>query len=169
VNGGTLGPRELARACGVSTDTLRHYERKGLLAKPQRTSAGYRRYPADAVDRVRLIQRALVVGFSLDDLTRVLRERDRGGAPCRNVRAMLDDRLFDLTKRIRDLKGLRRELVSLAQSWDAKLAHTPPGTRAHLLDELQGRPALDGARTRALTRQPRRARGASVTSSRRPS
>jgi DNA-binding transcriptional MerR regulator len=160
VNGATLGPRELARACGVSTDTLRHYERKGLLAKPQRTSAGYRRYPADAVERVRLIQRALVVGFSLDDLTRVLRERDRGGAPCRGVRALLDERLSDLTKRIKDLKGLRRELVSLAQSWDEKLALTPPGARAHLLDELQGRPALDDARTRALAHQPRRSRGA---------
>jgi DNA-binding transcriptional MerR regulator len=140
-----------------------------LLAKPPRTSAGYRRYPPEAVDRVRLIQRALVVGFSLDDLTRVLRERDRGGAPCRGVRTLLDQRLSDLTKRIEDLKGLRRELISLAQSWDEKLALTPPGTRAHLLDELQGHPELDGARTRALEHQPRRPRRAQITSSQRPS
>ena len=116
----SLGPRELARACGVSTDTLRHYERKGLLAKPQRTPAGYRRYPSDTVDRVRLIQRALVVGFSLDDLTRVLRERDPGGAPCRGVRALLDARLADLSARIRDLKSLKLELASLARVWDDK-------------------------------------------------
>ena len=116
----SLGPRELARACGVSTDTLRHYERKGLLAKPQRTPADYRRYPSDTVDRVRLIQRALVVGFSLDDLTRVLRERDPGGAPCRGVRALLDARLADLSARIRDLKSLKLELASLARVWDDK-------------------------------------------------
>ena len=116
----SLGPRELAGACGASTDTLRHYERKGLLAKPQRTPAGYRRYPSDTVDRVRLIQRALVVGFSLDDLTRVLRERDPGGAPCRGVRALLDARLADLSARIRDLKSLKLELASLARVWDDK-------------------------------------------------
>ena len=116
----SLGPRELAGACGASTDTLRHYERKGLLAKPQRTPAGYRRYPSDTVDRVRLIQRALVVGFSLDDLTRVLRERDPGGAPCRGVRALLGARLADLSARIRDLKSLKLELASLARVWDDK-------------------------------------------------
>jgi len=120
VSSASLGPRELARACGVSTDTLRHYERKGLLAKRQRTPAGYRRYPSDTVDRVRLIQRALVVGFSLDDLTRVLRERDPGGAPCRGVRALLDARLADLSARIRDLKSLKLELASLARVWDDK-------------------------------------------------
>ena len=77
-----MGPREAARATGVSTDTLRHYERKGLLPGVTRTAAGYRRYSAATVERVLLIQRALVVGFSLADLTRVLGVRDRGGAPC---------------------------------------------------------------------------------------
>ena len=148
----TLGPRELARQGGVSTDTLRHYERKGLLARPQRTSAGYRRYPADAVTRVRLIQRALVVGFSLGELARVLRERDRGGAPCRSVRALLDTRLVDLTRQIGELRGLRRELVELARSWDTKLASVPAGTQAHLLEELNERRALDPARTRRRAR-----------------
>jgi DNA-binding transcriptional MerR regulator len=163
----TLGPRDLARASGVSTDTLRHYERKGLLARPQRTSNGYRRYPADAVDRVRMIQRALVVGFSLDELARVLRERDRGGAPCRSVRALLDTRMIDLTRQIADLKGLRRELASLARSWDAKLAAAPAGARAHLLEELDERTALD--RTRGRThRVPRTAHPVSA-SPRRPS
>jgi DNA-binding transcriptional MerR regulator len=148
----TLGPRELARQGGVSTDTLRHYERKGLLARPQRTPAGYRRYPAEAVRRVRLIQRALVVGFSLSELARVLKERDRGGAPCRSVRALLDARLADLTRQIRDLRGLRRELVELARLWDEQLAAVPAGARAHLLEALHERPALDPARRRCRPR-----------------
>ena len=142
----TLGPRELARQSGVSTDTLRHYERKGLLARPQRTSAGYRQYPAEAVGRVRLIQRALVVGFSLTELARVLKERDRGGAPCRSVRALLETRLADLTRQIRDLRGLRRELVELARLWDDKLAAVPAGAPAHLLEALHERSALDPAK-----------------------
>ena len=81
-----MGPREVARTTGVSTDTLRHYERKGLLPGVTRTAAGYRRYSAATVERVLLIQRALVVGFSLADLKRVLGVRDRGGAPCQSVR-----------------------------------------------------------------------------------
>jgi DNA-binding transcriptional MerR regulator len=71
-----MGPREVARTTGVSTDTLRHYERKGLLPGVTRTTAGYRRYSAASVERVLLIQRALVVGFSLADLGRVLSVRD---------------------------------------------------------------------------------------------
>ena len=156
----TLGPRELASESGVSTDTLRHYERKGLIARPQRTASGYRRYPADAVARVQMIQRALVVGFSLNELARVLQERDRGGAPCRGVRALLGTRLSDLTRQIAELQSLHRELRALARVWDAKLAAVPQGARAHLLDELNARPALEprreGRRARPVTSVRRR-------------
>jgi hypothetical protein len=55
--GATLAPREVARQCGVSADTLRHYERKGLLPRPARTSAGYRRYPPETIARVVLVGR----------------------------------------------------------------------------------------------------------------
>nr|MDQ5839375.1 MerR family transcriptional regulator [Acidobacteriota bacterium] len=79
---------ELARAAGVSTDTLRHYERKGVLACPRRSANGYREYPADALARVRLVRRALAVGFTLDELARILRARERGVAPCREVREL---------------------------------------------------------------------------------
>ena len=76
-----LGPKAIALATGVSSDTLRHYERKGLLPGIRRTASGYRQYPEQTIDRVLLIQRALVIGFSLDDLKRVLSVRDQGGAP----------------------------------------------------------------------------------------
>ena len=56
---------ELARLVGVSTDTLRHYERLGLLEIPARTSGGYREYSSGSLERVRLIRRALSIGFSL--------------------------------------------------------------------------------------------------------
>ena len=141
-----MTPGEVARAAGVSTDTLRHYEKKGLLAPPARSSSGYRRYPSDTVARVRLIQRALVMGFSLDDLARVLRERDGGGAPCGSVRALVSERLADLDARVEALLALRAELRNIVKEWDARLAKTPPGRRAHLLEGLGERPAIERAR-----------------------
>jgi len=131
---GSLGPRDVARRCGVSADTLRHYERKGLLPAPARTPAGYRRYPADTIARVQLIQRALLVGFTLDEVARVLRERDSGRPPCRAVRGLVAERLTALDARLRQLRALRKELEGLLTEWDATLAATPPGQPAHLLD-----------------------------------
>src|SRR5262245_25325713 len=143
-----FGPRDVANATGVSTDTLRHYERKGLLPQTPRTSAGYRRYSKATVDRVLLIQRALVVGFSLDDLRRVFSIRDRGDAPCRSVRALVGQRLNGLEQRIEELRTLRDELRELLKQWDQKLATTPAGQRAHLLDMLGGRDVIEQARKR---------------------
>ena len=140
-----MGPRAVARATGVSTDTLRHYERKGLLPRVTRTPAGYRQYTPAIVDRVLLIQRALVVGFSLADLQRVLAIRDRGGAPCHGVRALLDERLKDLDERIQELQALRGELQDLAAAWDGSLKQTRPGERAHLLETLGRSPAIERA------------------------
>lgn len=121
---------------GVSTDTLRHYERKGLLAEPPRTTGGYRRYPSDTVARVRLIQRALVIGFSLDELARVFRERASGGAPCQKVKGIVQNRLDALTQQLADLTLLKRDLEAMLEDWDQQLARTPAGERAYLLDRL---------------------------------
>jgi DNA-binding transcriptional MerR regulator len=142
----TLGPRDVAAATGVSTDTLRHYERKGLLPGVRRSASGYRRYSTDAVSRVLLIQRALVIGFSLDDLRRVLAVRDQGGAPCRTVRALVGDRLEALTRRIDELLALRDELQQLVGEWDRRLEGTPQGQRAHLLEGLGDKRAIEQAR-----------------------
>ena len=101
---------ELAQATGVSTDTLRHYERKGVLPRPRRAPNGYRQYPAAAIDRVRLIQQALAVGFTLDELAHILRARDRGGAPCREVRQLAAAKLSDIEARLKETRALRDEL-----------------------------------------------------------
>lgn len=135
-----MTPRELSRATGVSTDTLRHYEAKGLLAKPARTAAGYRRYTDAAVQQVRLIQRSLAVGFSLNDLARVFRERDRGGAPCRSVYALVSQRLAELDAELAALAELKRDLQALLRAWDQQLATTPAGGQARLLETLAAAP-----------------------------
>jgi DNA-binding transcriptional MerR regulator len=132
----TLSPRELAASAGISTDTLRHYERRGVLPPPPRTPAGYRRYPASAVARVALVRRALEIGFSIADLARVTRERERGGAPCRQVRAIVAERLSRIDDELAALTALKAELTALLGDWDAILARTPPKTQARLLDTL---------------------------------
>ena len=141
-----LGPRDVARVTGVSTDTLRHYERQGLLPAVTRTDSGYRRYSPATVERVLLIQRALVVGFSLGELKRVFSVRDKGGAPCRSVRALVGERLDELNRRIEQLTTLREELRGLLVDWDAALAATPQGQRAHLLDALGTKPGIERSR-----------------------
>ena len=73
------------------------------------------------------------------DAMRVLGVRDRGGAPCLSVRAVLGERLEALNRRIDEMLGLRDELCSLVTDWDGRLAHTPKGERAHLLETLEGR------------------------------
>src|SRR5436305_8540073 len=98
---------ELARAAGVSTDTLRHYERKGVLPRPRRSPNGYREYAAESLARVLLVRRALTFGFTLDELARVLRARERGGAPCREVRALAASKLSGVEARLRELASLR--------------------------------------------------------------
>jgi DNA-binding transcriptional MerR regulator len=150
-----MGPRDVARATGVSTDTLRHYERKGLLPGVTRTAAGYRRYSAVTIQRVLLIQRALVVGFSLTDLKRVLGARDRGGAPCRSVRALVGEHLERLNQRIEEMRILRDELRVLLSEWDDRLAGTPEGKRAHLLETLGTRPVIERTRSQRQARTAR--------------
>jgi DNA-binding transcriptional MerR regulator len=126
---------ELSRLCGLSTDSLRHYERKGIL-NAGRSANGYREYPQQSVDRVRLVQHALSVGFTLDELARLLKIREKGGAPCKEVRALAATKLKDLDDQLRSLSLLRKELRTMLDQWDSKLAHTKEGEQAQLLDML---------------------------------
>ena len=146
-----LSPSTLARLTGVSTDTLRYYERKRVLGIPPRTQGGYRRYPPEAVAHVRLVRRALAIGFTLDELAGVLSERNSGRAPCRSVRTLVAGRLAELETRLQDLTELRDELRVLLHEWDRRLARIPVGAQARLLDVLADRPVVD----RAVARQRR--------------
>ena len=132
---------ELARAAGVSTDTLRHYERKGVLGRPRRSANGYREYPPEALERVLLVRRALSFGFTLDELARVLRTRERGGAPCREVRALAAGKLEEVESRLRELRALRGELRAILGEWDERLSEAADGGRAGLLESLTARRA----------------------------
>ena len=139
VNGQTrawLRSGELAEQAGVSTDTLRHYERMGILAKPRRSDGNYRMYPPDSVTRVRLVRQALAIGFSLPELQKILKVRDQGGAPCKQVRAIAEEKLARIERELADRAAVRDQLRALLAAWDQKLERTPDGQQARLLETL---------------------------------
>jgi MerR family copper efflux transcriptional regulator len=129
---------EIAREVRVSPDTIRHYERVGVLPHAPRTLAGYRRFSVETIERVRLVRRALAIGFSLAELARILKVRDTGGVPCKSVHTLAKQKLHSLKEQIADLIRLRGQMESVLRSWDRKLARAPKGKRAGLLDSLTG-------------------------------
>ena len=142
---GFMRSGELARAAGVSTDTLRHYERKGVLARPRRAPNGYRLYPPEALAGVRLVRRALAVGFTLDELAAILKERGGGRPPCRRVRELAAQKLATVEVRLSEMASLRDELRAILRRWDERLARTADGAHAGLLEALSEEETRAGA------------------------
>ena len=142
-----LRSAELARIAGVSTDTLRYYERNRLLPPVPRALNGYRCYPPQAVERVALIRRALGLGFSVDELARILKARDQGGAPCKTVRALAADKLRQVEQQMRDLTRFSAELRTVVRDWDKRLAGSD-GRPARLLEAMVRAPRRPAAKQR---------------------
>src|SRR6476659_5576664 len=113
---------ELAKRTGVSADTLHHYEKKGLLAPIEKQDNGYRHYDESAVGRVQMIRRALRLGFTLDELAPLLKERDRGGKPCKSVRSLAAKKLSEIEEQIAALTELRDQFAAILKNWDQALA-----------------------------------------------
>src|SRR5436309_1795887 len=126
----------VSRLTGVSTDTIRSYERAGLLPAPARSPASYREYSPSIVQRLTLIKNAQRFGFSLREIAGFLRVRDAGGKPCHDVRAAAQRALEAVDRQIRELLRTRREMRRTLRRWDARLARTPPAERARLLEKL---------------------------------
>ena len=146
---------DLAKASGISTDTLRHYERKGVLTS-QRLDNGYRVYPEDALERVRTIRKALSIGFTLDELSVVFKVFDQGGAPCRQVRSLAANKLAEIEKHLQEVTALRDDLQTALRDWDSRLAKTAAGQRAGLLKVLAARSSAPSSSTSLLIRNPKR-------------
>jgi len=125
---------QLARASGVSADTIRYYEKVGLMPAVRRTDSGYREYPSGAPNRIRVIRNAVQLGFPLKEIARVLRIRDSGGAPCRQVRDYACEIVVAIDRRIDELQTERQAMLEMIQQWDAILAGAPAGARVHLLE-----------------------------------
>ncbi|HEV8348146.1 MAG TPA: heavy metal-responsive transcriptional regulator [Vicinamibacterales bacterium] len=130
----TIG--QVAQLTGVTRDTIRYYERLGLLPRPARTPAGYRQFPATAVNRLALVRNAQRFGFTLREIAGFLRVRDSGGKPCRDVRAAAQRRLDDVEQQIAELVAMRDRMSHTLQTWDLTLARTPTDRPARLLETL---------------------------------
>jgi DNA-binding transcriptional MerR regulator len=103
----------LARAAACTPHTVRFYEREGLLPPPPRTSAGYRRYGQDAVDRLRFIEGAQRLGLRLREIRDLLKVRDQGSCPCGEAAVLLRDRIAELNRQIEHLQELRGTLAAM--------------------------------------------------------
>lgn len=126
---GGLRVGELAAEVGLTADTVRYYEKAGLLESPPRTPAGYRLYDEGAVDRLRFIQGAQRLGLRLDDIKNLLAVRDTGRCPCEPAEALLSRRLIEVEGEIARLTHLRDEMAAmLAALPNADCPPPTPGT-----------------------------------------
>ena len=110
--------RELADRAGVNSETLRYYERRGLLSQPPRTPGGYRNYPASTVDLLMFIKRAQELGFTLDQVDELLHLDTGGPDSCDAARGLAEQRRADLERRITDLQRMYDSLTALVDTCD---------------------------------------------------
>jgi DNA-binding transcriptional MerR regulator len=144
----------VAARAGVSTDTIRYYERLRLLPAPQRTPAGYREYPETVVHRIRVIRNALRFGFSLREIGGFLRVREAGGKPCEQVRLAAQRILEAVDEQIAELTIARDTMTHTLRDWDRRLARAPHGTPARLLEALNDNPQPTRSRASSRSRWP---------------
>lgn len=115
---------ELSKQTGIGIETLRFYEKSGLLDKPARTYSGYRMYSSDVLDRLKFIKQAQVLGFSLDEIKKVIDDARAGHSPCDEVRDIVRKRLEEMDQRMREMARYRKEMAKTLEEWD-RVGHAP--------------------------------------------
>ena len=119
MEGLTIG--KVAARAAVNVDTLRYYERRGLLPKPARTASDYRLYSPDDVRRVRFVKHAQQLGFSLREIRDLLSLRAAPKARCADVKRRAEAKIGEIEAKIRALQAMRRALRRLVSQCDGKL------------------------------------------------
>lgn len=115
----TLRIGEVAAQADVNVQTLRYYERRGLLAEPERTPSGYRLYPSETVQVVRFIKRAQELGFSLAEVDQLLQLRVDRVSSCEDVQALAEAKIDSIEGKMRQLSALKSALEVLVQSCES--------------------------------------------------
>jgi MerR family mercuric resistance operon transcriptional regulator len=113
----------LADEAGVNVETIRYYQRRGLMSEPDKPPQGHRRYAGDAVKRVRFIKRAQVLGFTLEEIGSLL-ELDEAHA-CAETRELAAHKLQAIEAKMADLKAMRKALARLMRQCDSGAVHGP--------------------------------------------
>lgn len=114
----TLTIGKVARSAGIGIETVRFYERSGLLESPPRTRAGYRLYPPETIDRLAFIKRAQRLGFSLSEITELLALHE-STVPCDDVKARALTKVAAIEEKVAVLQSMRSELLALVERCDA--------------------------------------------------
>lgn len=122
----TLTVARLAAQTGVTPDALRYYERAGLLPPPQRSRAGYRQYDESAAERLRFIKGAQRTGLKLRQIKELLEVIDRGLCPCGHTERMVNERIDEIDVEIKQLRDVRKQLVSLKERLPAPASANGP-------------------------------------------
>ena len=128
----TIG--QLARKAEINLETVRYYERRGLLPKPPRTLSGYRLFPAEAAQRLRFIRRAQELGFSLAEIRELLSFRLSAGTSSSEIRRRAQAKISDIENKIKSLESMRKSLRKLAASCDG----CRPVSQCPILESLAG-------------------------------
>ncbi len=128
----TIG--QLAKRSGIGIETVRFYERKGLVEEPPRTDSGYRQYPEDVVARIRFIRRAKELGFKLKEISELLSLRVDPDTKCADVKKQTELKIADVEEKIRVLQGIMTALKKLA----ASCVGTGPTSECPILEALDG-------------------------------
>lgn len=125
-DGGPFAIGVLSRRSGVNIETIRYYERARLLAKPARSAGGFRLYVAADAERLGFIRRARDLGFSLDDIRRLLDLADGRSQSCRRVQKIAEEHLADVRAKLGDLRRMERALAgSVRACAEGRLADCP--------------------------------------------
>ncbi|MDQ3440871.1 MAG: MerR family DNA-binding protein [Planctomycetota bacterium] len=140
-----LRTSDVAKQAKVNLETIRFYERKGLLPKPPRTTCGYRTFSPDVVRRVRFIKRTQALGFSLKEIKELLALRLDPGTTCAHVRGRAEEKLLDIEQKIRDLQRMKATLTGLAGACPGRGA-TSACPILESLDATNPVPESNGAR-----------------------
>jgi MerR family mercuric resistance operon transcriptional regulator len=111
----------LAREAGVNLETVRYYERRGLLQKPPRSASGYRLFPSDAARRLRFIRRTQELGFSLKEIRELLSLRVSRRTTSKDIRARAESKIADIEAKIRNLESMKRTLRKLTNACEGCL------------------------------------------------
>jgi MerR family mercuric resistance operon transcriptional regulator len=118
---------EIAKKCDVNKETLRYYERVGLIPEPTRTNSGYRIYSEETVNRLKFIKRMQDLGFSLAEIDKLLGVVDKDDDRCLDTYGFVIQKIEEVQKKIRDLKKIEQMLINLKESCpDVKSLHECP-------------------------------------------
>ena len=116
---------QVAARAGVNVQTLRYYEKRGILGRPLRTASGYRKYPAETVRVIRFIKRAQDLGFSLEEIEDLLRLRTMKGIDKSKVRDVAAAKVTEIDEKLRRLSSVRSALVQLVETCTCQLGVVP--------------------------------------------